>query len=68
MKTDALRNIPRRNFLKLAGAAGVCGFSETGFAATAGRVCLLIDPENSITSSVPSMTAVARLGAALDAR
>ncbi len=38
MKRDAVRAMPRRNFLKLAGAAGVCGLSQTGFAAAAKRV------------------------------
>ena len=68
MKADALRNIPRRNFLKLAGAAGVCGLSQTGFAATTERVCLIIDPANSTASSMPSMRAVAQLGEALGAK
>ncbi len=68
MKANPLRNIPRRKFLKIAGAAGVCGLSQTGFAAATERVCLIIDPDNLAASSMPSMRAVARLGAALDAK
>lgn len=68
MKPDAVRAMPRRNFLKLAGAAGVCGLSQTGFAAPANRVCLIVDPENSAAASVSAMRAIARLGEALGAK
>ena len=68
MKADAVGDIPRREFLKLAGAAGVCGLSSTGSAASTGRVCLIIDPENEMASSVPSMRAAAQLGRALGAK
>jgi hypothetical protein len=68
MKADAVRDIPRREFLKLAGAAGVCGLSSTGSAAGTARVCLIIDPENEMASSAPSMKAAAQLGRALAAK
>src|SRR6185437_159843 len=68
MKADAVRDIPRREFLKLAGAAVVCGLSSTGSAAGTARVCLIIDPENEMASSVPSMKAAAQLGRALAAK
>ena len=68
MKPDAVREMPRRNFLKLAGAAGVCGLSQTGFAAAEKRVCLIVDPENSAAASVPAMRAIARLGEELGAK
>ena len=68
MESDEVRAIPRRNFLKLAGAAGVCGLSQTGFAAAAKRVSLIVDPENSTAASVPTMRAIAQLGEALGAK
>src|ERR1700760_313381 len=68
MKPDVVRAIPRRNFLKFAGAAAVGGLSQTGQAAAAERVCLVIDPENSIALSGPSMRAAAQLGEALGAK
>jgi len=68
MRPDAVRAIPRRNFLKLAGAAGVCGLSQAGFAAAARRVCVIVDPENSTAASMPTMRAIAHLGEALGAK
>lgn len=68
MRGDSFRDIPRREFLKLAGAAGLCGLSSTGSAAGTRCVCLILDPEDAIASSTPSMRAVAQLGQALGAR
>src|SRR4051812_1337197 len=68
MKTGAACNWPRRKFLKLAGAASVCGLSPTGFAAGTVRVCLIIDPENAAASSVPAKRAIACLARELDAK
>lgn len=68
MKSGAVREIPRREFLKLASAVGVCGLPATSSAAGVARVCVLIDPENAIASSMPSMRAVAQLGHALGAK
>lgn len=68
MKADAFRDIPRREFLKLAGAAGLCGFPSTSSAAGTGVICLIVDPEDAVASSVPPMRAVAQLGQALDAK
>jgi len=70
MKSREFRAMPRRNFLKAAGAAGVgvCGLSQLGFAADEKRVCLIVDPENSAATSIPVMRAIARLGEALHAK
>ena len=68
MKSDAIRAIPRRNFLKLAGAAGVCGLSQTGFAAAEMQVCLIVDSDVPAAASVPTMRAIAQLGDALRAK
>ncbi len=68
MKSDAVHVMPRRNFLKLAGAAGVCGLSQTGFAAASKQVFLIVEPENSTVASVPAMSAIAQLGKALGAK
>ena len=67
MKADAVRAIPCRNLLKLAGAAAVGGFAQAGYAA-AKPFFLIIDPENSRPSNAPSMRAVAQLGEALGAK
>lgn len=68
MRADSACNMPRRKFLKLAGAAGVCGLSPAGFAAGSGRVRLIIDPENSAASSGPAKRAAAQLRTALEAK
>ncbi|HEY2859070.1 MAG TPA: hypothetical protein VGJ21_11685, partial [Terracidiphilus sp.] len=69
MKPDAFRDIPRREFLKLAGAAGVYELSPTrSAAAVAARACSLIDSEDANATSVASMKAVARLAEALGAK
>lgn len=67
MKPDAVGDLRRREFLKLAGAAGVCGLSSTSLAEGAGRVCLIVDAENAMASSGPAMRAVGRLAEALSA-
>ena len=68
MKTEALRKIPRRDFLKLAGAAGAYGVSPSAFAQRAGRVALILDPENAAASSAPSRRAAGQLHSALAAK
>jgi hypothetical protein len=69
MKPDAVRDIRRREFPRLAGAAGVFGRSPTRSAAAgAAHACLLVDPEDGNASSVASMRAVARLAEALGAK
>lgn len=60
--------IPRRKFLKLAGAAGVYGLSPAAFAADSGRVCLIMDPENPAASSAPAKRAAMQLSKALQAK
>lgn len=68
MNVHAQGGIPRRDFLKFAGAAGVCGLSPSSFAAGAVRVTLLLDPENAAASSEPAMTAARQLCKALTAK
>ena len=53
MKTHADRNLPRREFLKIAGAAGMSGLAPASLAAGTGRVCLIIDPDDSGALSQP---------------
>jgi hypothetical protein len=65
MKTDAFRKIPRRDFLKLAGAAGAYGVSPSTFAQRSGRVALILDPENAVASSAPVKRAADQLHSAL---
>ncbi len=68
MKTETALRIARRDFLKLAGAAGACGLSPSAFAKGAGRVVLILDPENAAASSVPATRAADQLRRALVAR
>ena len=68
MNADSVRNIPRRDFLKLAGAAGVCGISPAGLTADSGRVCLITDPDNPAASSGPAKRAAGQLGNALETK
>jgi hypothetical protein len=65
MKAEPFRDIPRREFLKLASAAGVCGLSSAGSAAGSALVSLIIEAENAVASSVAPMRAAAQLGQAL---
>ena len=68
MKADAGRGIARRDFLKLAGAAGVCGLTERAFAADAGRVCVVVDARDTTASSKPVRWAVEKLRGAIAAK
>ena len=68
MKSNANHELPRRDFLKLAGAAGVCGFSGSRNAGASGRVCVIVDPKNASASSGPVKRAVGRLQGAFEAR
>ena len=68
MKADAGSTIARRDFLKLAGAASLCGLTERAFAADAGRVCVLVDPHDTTVSSQPVRRAVEKLRSAIAAR
>ncbi len=68
MKPDVVRDMPRREFLKLAGAAGLCRLSSASSATGAASICLIVDPDDAIASSVPSMRAVAQLCRALGSR
>src|SRR5579871_5569920 len=68
MSIEKARDIPRREFLKLAGAAGMCGLSQPSFGASARRVCLVVDPEDAAAASAPAMRAMAHLSDALGAK
>lgn len=65
---DDAHGLPRREFLKLAGAAGVCGFPSLSRSEAAGRVFVLLDPQNAAASSGPAKRAAAQLQKALLAR
>lgn len=68
MKIAKSPDIPRRDFLKVAGAATVCGLSQSTFAASNARACLIIDPENAAGSSTPAKRAMAQLQRELEAK
>jgi len=60
--------MPRRDFLKLAGAVGVCGRSPKDFTAGMRRVSMIVDPENTAASSGPAKRAAGQLRQALAAK
>jgi len=62
------RRIPRREFLKLSSAAGLCGLAPAGSAADSPRVCLITDVDNSAATSVPVKRAITQLSKALERR
>ncbi|HEX4286380.1 MAG TPA: hypothetical protein VHZ28_14905 [Terracidiphilus sp.] len=65
MHFDSALNIARRDFLKLASAAGVAGIVPNTFAASAGHVVLLVDPT---TFSEPIKRAIDALRKALESK
>jgi len=65
MKPHAERPIARRDFLKLAGAAGACGLTSSASAKAAGHVALILDPANAAASSAPAGRAARQLRRAL---
>lgn len=68
MKTEAAGKVARRDFLKLAGAAGAYGLSSSAFAESAGRVVLILDAENAAAGSAPVRRAAGELSRALAAK
>jgi hypothetical protein len=68
MKIAQLSNIPRRDFLKVAGAATVCGLSQSTFAASNLRACLVTDTQNASASSAPARRAMEQLRRALETK
>jgi hypothetical protein len=68
MNTVTLPAIERRDFLKLVGSATVCGLTHTAAAEPAGRVTVVVDPENAAASSGPVHWAAGRLQKALAQR
>jgi hypothetical protein len=65
MRADAASNIARRDFLKLAAAVTTCGLAPAGLAAGTNHICLILDPENPIASTVPVKRAAEKLRQAL---
>lgn len=68
MSSVSRDNLARRDFLKLAGAAGMCGLSANAFAAGQGSVGVIVDATNEAASSVPVKRAVEKLQSAFKAR
>jgi hypothetical protein len=68
MKPDALSNVDRRDFLKLAGAATACRVSQRAFAAPSERCTLIVDPANAAASSGPAKRAAGQLRDAMAAK
>ena len=68
MSSVPVDNLPRRSFLKLAGAASLYSLSSNAFAAGRGRVSVMIDAENSAAMSQPVQRAVKKLRNAFAAR
>ena len=68
MKSDSLSALRRRDFLKLAGATTVVGFSKTALAAPGGRVSILVDGGDATASSGPVKRAAEQLSKALTAK
>ena len=68
MKPDALSNVDRRDFLKLAGAATACRVSHRAFAAPSERCTLIVDPANAAASSGPAKRAAGQLRHSLAAK
>lgn len=55
------RGVARRDFLKMAGAAGVYGVSHRAVAAGADRVCIIVDPANEDATSAAASRAAEQL-------
>jgi len=68
MTLDVLSAMQRRDFLKLAGATTVFGLTRGAFAASSGRVAVLIDAENSAALGGPVSWAADQLKKALAAK
>src|ERR1035441_10474519 len=68
MNSDSLSTLRRRDFLKLAGATTILGFSHSALAVAAGRVSTLVDGIDPIASSAPVKRAAEQLSKALAAK
>jgi TAT (twin-arginine translocation) pathway signal sequence len=68
MGSNVHSDIPRRDFLKLAGAVGALGVTGSALAATTRTVRILIDPEDLGISSAPVAWATEKLMQALTAK
>ncbi len=66
MTFDPHSSIERRDFLKLAGSAALCGFAHTASAQSA-RVAILVDRGDTVAFSAPVLRAAAQLERALAA-
>lgn len=61
MNANAAGGVARRDFLKLAGTAGLYGLSQRALAAGADRVCLIVDPANPAATSAAASRAADQL-------
>src|ERR1035438_4262665 len=68
MNSDSLSTLRRRDFLKLAGATTILGFSHSALAVAGGRVSILVDGSDPIASSAPVKRAAEQLSNALAAK
>src|SRR5579872_2939680 len=68
MNSDSVVNIARREFLKLAGAAGVSGLAPNAFASGSGRVVIVLDAADAVVSGEPVKRAAGRLRDTMHAR
>src|ERR1700678_3330946 len=60
--------IERRDFLKLAGAAGALSFTQKALSSPCSQISIIIDPDDSLTSGAPVKWAAERLRTALVAK
>lgn len=60
--------VARRDFLKLAGAAGLYGVSHRAMAADAERVCIIVDPASQAATSAAASRAADQLRQAIAAK
>ncbi|MDE3201457.1 MAG: hypothetical protein KGN79_11115, partial [Acidobacteriota bacterium] len=68
MSNERLPEMERREFLKLAGAAGLSRLAPTAFAANGRRVAVVVDAEDRVAMSGPVARAVGKLKQALVAK
>jgi hypothetical protein len=68
MEPEPFRNVDRRDFLKLAGAASAYGISRCAKAASSERFVVILDPADAAASSGPAKRAAMQLSQALAAK
>ena len=68
MSVNSRGRVARRDFLKLAGAAGLYGVSPRAMGAGAERICLIVDPANQHATSAAAQRAAEQLRQAITAK